>query len=478
MLKWLDMDFLKRQLSWLILCLSLFTQSGFATDCKTPLETVSKLVLFRTLEGRRAHALVTAIESPETSPILQTCFPEAYQGGFSPRILFDSLSTEIQKRSKGRDPRGIRLGDLVPAFFGSIESAAEVHANLRRDKSFKDFVSTVDGTKGLKTLDNPHLVTLLNSEGASFKALRKRLPELYCGDGTISNYSDETISTADKKAREILASVEDSKDLVKLMGYIELYKNKLEKENSWNAALNLNPLALASEREYPSDSFTGKKLYANDSVYEVQSLIGKGGENHVYRVKNLTTGKTKILKVTSTEASVNPNGLYEGQQKIKAGGMPIVEMEPVSKNFTFVEEIKTFGSDVIRNYLTSPTSTDLNGLTSFYQKLVREAKLRIRDLKPANLGRRDDGTWVITDWAFNLDYREKGMALEGNISKDELAALILNGIESEYNKVTELSPSQKGEFQIRAKGLAEKLFRKIDLPMEAAFKEFNRDINQ
>jgi hypothetical protein len=130
-----------------------------------------------------------------------------------------------------------------------------------------------------------------------------------------------------------------------------------------------------------------------------------------------------------------------------------------------VEEIAFFGSDVGHQYLTTGNSAQLEEMRDFYHYLLEHSTLKLQDIKPGNIGKRADGTWIITDWAFNLGYGQRGQSIEGKISPTELAVQIVKGTLEGFDQEVKRDPGNKKLYGDRALALSGKLLTELHLPV-------------
>lgn len=146
-------------------------------------------------------------------------------------------------------------------------------------------------------------------------------------------------------------------------------------------------------------AFAPTTFYSGEESYVTIAKLGAGSEHAVFRVQNMSTREVKTLKIGVPYAG-GP-AVVDTHRIIKQSGLPILDLQPAGPHANFVEQIPSFGSDVIRAAIESGDTTEIVGLSAFFRKVINTSPLFIDDLKPDNVGRRANGEWVITDWLLN-----------------------------------------------------------------------------
>ena len=187
-------------------------------------------------------------------------------------------------------------------------------------------------------------------------------------------------------------------------------KNYIEHLNSlsaWDTALSID--AMIGKNELPDTfvhAFKPRVLFIAESQWEVVRILGSGGENQVSLIKNQATGEERVLKSGISVSGLGGSTIKQQRLMLQAG-LPIVRMENAGPGHNFAERLNLFGSDVINTYLVTGDLAELPRVLELYKTILQMSSLHVQDLKPSNLGRRADGTWVISDWAFGLNWGDK-----------------------------------------------------------------------
>lgn len=422
----------------------------------------------------RLKQFLAKIPDPATSPILRAVFPEAYADGYDQHRLLEGIDLFFdeggERARNGEDSP--RIGAVVSEFFGRLETVAATQTYLKKSPSFREFLAVHGGKNGINLLDSSTLDSFLRGDGWS--RLRSELPNIYLR-GIIAEFSDAEIAKSDEIARRLMAETPASDGLIAYAGLVERYREHLHAKGEWDPALDLNGPGVKLGK-YPPNKFLGKKLRVGKEVWGLDEFIGSGGENFVFRARNTSTGQSKILKITNPRAAVNPELIHVLRQRIENAGLPVVKMENLGPHFNFVEEIKYFGSDVVSEYLERGTSAEIEPMKVFYRNLLDSSTLRLQDIKPGNVGKRANGTWVITDWAFNLGFRQKELPLEGKIDPKELGMQLCKGAWEAYSDAVRTNPSRKSIYADRALAFAREMIADLKIKDPPAYLELKEKL--
>lgn len=420
----------------------------------------------------RVESLLKKMGEPETSPLLQAVLPEAYQSGYSPPVLKEALDEFISVHGGA--------GDLLSEFFGQLTSVSATQRYLLQSPAFAEFVQREGTQEDRALLTNPQLHAFFEKE--NFSEFRQDLSTIY-PNGIIAHSSDAEIAEGDRTARELLAKTGVGTDIVRVAGLVERYRAYLDQFGEWDPALGSHgPRGTgygddAADPYFP-ENFLGKSLRIGGTKWEIFEKIGSGGENFVFRARDVLTGEMKVLKITGPRSFVNPEPVHVLQKKIHDAGIPVVQVDNLGPNFNFVEEIKTFGSDTASRFIETGSAEDLPSLIDFYKDLLADSTLRLQDIKPDNVGRRADGQWVVTDWAFNLYWGQQGQPLEGKVDPVELGAQVSRGAWAAFKSAVLENPDQKALYGKRALALAKRMMDEVGCQAPEAYEELEGDIQR